>query len=268
MIRRLIFVLIFTCSCNLIWADAITEMAKWQAEKVSSYLQGENYIMPYCDCCSNDQLVIVQMEKVTVEPTENDMYQVRLRGKILVSFDTDNLGRCINAKPSTKYYNDLVSLNYTFITLNSKLMSISLGLGIDIDEITSCHPFIDIPSPQSPVLSGNEKYKEWYNKNVESIDYNSLLVGSWNLRMVKNNYGETINTPLPDWRIVFKSDKTFFTNMGKGGTGKWTIVNGEIEMTSDESGKKVASPFKIEDNFFYMKMYEEKQGLATLIFAK
>jgi len=80
---KILIAIFLLTTIGSIRADEITDLAKWQAEKIVSYLQTESYVMPYCDCCDNSSLQIVQIETVSIEP-ENNLYQVRIKGKVIL----------------------------------------------------------------------------------------------------------------------------------------------------------------------------------------
>lgn len=261
-------------SIGSIRADAITDLAKWQAEKIVSYMQSETYVMPYCDCCDKSALQIVQIENVSIEPTQDNMYQVRIKGKVIAIFSTDNLGTLKEPKTSSKFFNEIISVNYTFIPQNNKAVSIATALSIDEVngyKVTTCQQFVDIPNPYLPLLVNNVKYLEWYNKHVEALNYTDLLIGSWNLVFMQNKYGESMSENLPLWRINFKTANAYFTNIGDGSTGKWNIVNNEIVMTDDETNVSTKHPFNLNDNVLKLKMTDKtdkENGFFVVHFLK
>lgn len=267
----IIFTFFFLTTIGSILADGITDIAKWQAEKIASYLQSETYVMPYCDCCDNDPFSIVQIETVSIEPTQDNLFQVRIKGKAIASFTTDNLGNLENPKTSSKYFNEVISVNYTFIPQNNKAISIAMALSIgDVNgyKVTHCQQFVDIPSPDLPVFMNNGKYLEWYKKHVEDLNYNELLVGSWSLNFMQNRSGEIITENIPLWRINFKASNSYFTNIGEGSTGKWSIVNNELIMLDDETNLPTKHPFYLENSELQIKISDKENGFFIVHFLK
>jgi hypothetical protein len=252
-------------------ADEITDLAKWQAEKILSYLQSETYVIPYCDCCDNSSLQIVEIETVSIEPTQDNLYQVRIKGKVIATFSTDNLGNLENPKTSSKYFNEIISVNYTFIPQNNKAIPIAIALRIgDVNgsKVTTCQQFVDIPNSDLPVFINNGKYLDWYKKHVEVLNYNDLLVGSWNLIFMQNKYGESITDNIPLWRFNFKASNLYFTNIGDGSTGKWRIVNNELILLDDETNLSTKHPFYLDNNDLQLKISDKEKGFFVVHFLK
>ncbi len=283
--RELFILILLSCGTLLSYADGIYDMEKWQAEKVLSYLQGEQFIISYCDCCKNFPMQIIEIENLNIEPSENRLYQIRVRGSIIAIFSTDNLGRANNPKPSSKYYNELVTLNYTFVAKNNKGIGLAHAVGIttdasntqadsssqapqNADAFSSCQQFIDFPPASLQVFEKNSKYIDWFNKRFEKLDYDNLLIGSWKLRYFFDNFGTVTNQNMPSWRFNFKSDKTYFTNVGDGETGKWFVQNDVLITLSDENNSVQEVPFFIDANLFKIKVYNESNGFKVLVFEK
>jgi len=268
---KILIAIFLLTTIGSIRADEITDLAKWQAEKIVSYLQTESYVMPYCDCCDNSSLQIVQIETVSIEPTENNLYQVRIKGKVIATFTTDNLGNLGNPKTSSKYFNEIISVNFTFVPQNDKAVSIATALKIgDVNgnKVTTCQQFVNIPNPDLPVFINNAKYLEWYNIHVEELNYNDLLIGSWNLVFMQNKYGESITENIPLWRINFKVSNSYFTNIGDGGTGKWSIVSNELIMLDDETNSATKHPFYLDNNVLQLKISDKENGFFVVHFLK
>ena len=69
--------------------------------------------------------------------------------------------------------------------------------------------------------------------------------------------------------VNFKSDKTYFTNIGNGESGKWFIDDSnEINTKDDETNKADRIPFNCDGNSLQMKAYTSAQGLMILNFTK
>lgn len=263
--KNLTFVLMLLFNTYFCFADAITEMPKWQAEKIASYLEGEKYIFPYCDCCQLDPLQVVQYEKVSIEPFSENLYQVRLRGTLISTFTTDELGNSVEAKNTEKIYNDLVS-NYTFVSSEGKLINLFKAAGItmiDDSEIPNCQPFLNLPDPSK---IGNQNYLSWYNKNVQKEDFDKLVQGSWNLNYIVSD-GQNIYADIPKWKMNLRENKTYFTTIGDGGTGVWRSDSDYIILKSDDSGKESKIPYQLLYNHLYMKFANDK-GTGCLVFMK
>ena len=252
-------------------ADGVTEIEKWQAEKINSYLQYESYVIAYCDCCEGDLVQVIQIENINIEPAQDNLFQVRIRGKVISTFSADNLGRFADPKSSSKFYNELVSINYTFVPKNNKAMSIAVALGINSVggfDIINCQKFISIPNCNLSVFDGNSKYKEWYTKHIEALDYSALLLGSWKIFSVQNNYGMEISETLPSWRINFKNNSTYFSNIGEGQSGTWAVTENELIMINEETGGANNTPFFLENDILYIKHYDATLGLMVMLFRK
>jgi hypothetical protein len=245
-------------------ADPIDAVEKWKAEKIASYLKDEKFIFEYCDCCG-DKLKVVSVESVSIEPADAKLYSVRVRGRVVYEFDTDVVGNLKNVQPKSELFNSIISINYTFIQQNAKAFTIDnvLNLGEWVNE--SCQYFVDLPSPENLASTSNTKYFDWYYKTV-SKDLNpiSKLIGSWNINMINNKSAYVENKV----RYKFKSDNTYFTNMGQGTTGKYWIEKGMIVMKDDDTKETFTIPFYIEEGRLHLKIEDKKDGLLLYYLLK
>ncbi len=252
----------------------INEFEKWQAEKIVSYLKNEEFIFLYCDCCddNNNNVTLIDIKNVDFEPSSSKYYKVRLRGKTVATFSTDKLGRLSKEQNANKMFNDIISIDFSFIPKNNKLLPLFEILEIYNvrEEIwASCQEFVEIPKPTLKIFSNNKKYLDYYNQHYEKIDYSTKIVGVWDFFEIYNINGEMLkNTSNKNLKYTFKSDNTYFTNIGDGGFGKYYFEDNELVLVSPEGKIKSKSPFIIVDNILRIKEYDEKQGLYMLEFSK
>ncbi len=271
--KNLLFLILLSCFTINVKCDPITYLNKWQAEKASIYLQNENFIFIYCDCCENSSLQIIQLDKAQMEPTENNLYQVRVRGSKILSFSTNELGLFDNPVITSEVFNDLISINQTFAIQDNKLLPLFKILSITKDEsgfsINSCQSFINIPNSNLKCFDANTKYKDWYSKNTSIVDYQKFITGEWSLRLILDKWGKSLMQNLPLWRFNFKSDGTYITNIGNGLAGKWSIKDNYIMVTNDEIVNSVDYvPFYLKDDLLQLKINDKTMGLSFLYFAK
>ncbi|MBK8586877.1 MAG: hypothetical protein IPN88_16195 [Bacteroidetes bacterium] len=285
--KRLTILFVLLCGVKMAYGDGVYDMEKWQAEKVLSYLKGEEYVVSYCDCCDNFAMKIIQVENLSLEPSLNGFFQIRLRGTIIAIFATDDLGEPKTPQISSKYYNELIALNYTFVAVNNKgiqlanavrITSIPIKDSYETDSssmtndnfytLSSCQQFINFPPSSLQVFASNNKYIDWYNRRFEKLEYDNLLIGSWYLVYFYDNYGTIVNQNIPIWRFNFKVDKTYFNNIGNGETGKWFVENDRLITLNDEDNSSDNVPFFIDGNTLKIKIHTESNGFKVLIFEK
>lgn len=253
-----------------VFADSLTEMEEWKAKKVAAYLQAQVYMMPYCDCCENSPLEVVEIYKVSIEPADRGLFQVRVTGKEIAIFGTTEMGRFNTASISDKNFNDIISLNYTFVADNKHAVSIATKLDIlEVEgyEITSCQQFINLPAPTLLAFDGNRKYKNWYDKQDLKLDYNSLLAGTWILNSIQGFYNESIFEGDGSVSMHFNADQSYVMLPSKD-TGTWSIEDNELIIKADNAQKMEKSIFFLTDSVLRIKTIDGNNTFGILNFAR
>ncbi len=158
-------------------ATPITEMAKWQAEKVVNYLQKQEYLLTYCDCCGAGELSVIEIKSVILDKEKaaqtqgENSYGVAVIGQRIATFEANKAGETTTPLSKFELFTENISLNYTFVRQGNKAVSIATALGItEIDgkEIKACLPSIKMPyiADNSLINTSSNVYKNWYKENV------------------------------------------------------------------------------------------------------
>jgi hypothetical protein len=238
-------------------------MDKSQAEQVVRFLKSQLYIMEYCDCCENSPFQLIKIEKVTMEPADNNLFEVRVIGKEVAVFGSDKMGNLLNPRLSTKSFNDVISVNYTFIAENEKAVCIAQGLqfsevaGYEVD--ASCQQFVNLPQPTLAVFSANTDYKNWYKAQAKKVNYNSLLVGNWINTSVKTDDGTQSISGSEALTLRFNADKTW-------SSGTWSIEGNELNLTAGSHVDKMI--FNVSDDLLQIKTQGADKSLIIMSFSK
>lgn len=273
MTKRFLFLMFFSLFAHHIFADAITDFEKWQADKMLSYLSSESFIFPFCDCCDKDKLQIVQIENVSIEAANEKLYSVRVKGKIITVFETDILGNAIDSEESGEFFNELISINYTFVGGTNKAFSLGEILNItNVDgyDITRCQPFMDIPVPS---LVNNSLYENWYFKHVPKEIDEKELIGTWKISAGYDAYMEEIKQEAdePSVYLTFHEDGRC-TVTGSDSYSKWSIVEGLLNLEPVEQGEDAAQiPFYITKNkemYWKVQFDEDSQERNVVLLIK
>ncbi len=233
------------------FADQLTFVEKWQAEKAASYLQGEKYIISYCDCCNEKEAYLIKIENASFEPTGNmDTYCVRIRGKKIAEIKFSENQQISETQNISEPFNNTIDLAYTFAQVSGLAMPVGLILDFDMN---SCLFFIGFPNKQNIEYP---EYSGWFKQNIENsmISINSIY-GSWNITAIYTK-DEIKIVPFDvekAQRFVFKPNGSFFTNVGNGESGNFEISNNKIILIIDPDNSRVENDVVLFNNTLYIK---------------
>ena len=235
-----------------VYADQLELVEKWKAEKAASYLQNEEFVLYTCDCCENHTGFLISIDNVSFEPGyDNYLYTVRLKGRKVSKIEYDQKFTIINTVKMSEEFNSNIDLAYTYVVTNGSAIPIGLLMNF---EMRSCMFILEFPNK---LYLNNEQYSSWFTKYVTEsyIDINNIY-GSWRISKILNQR-EPIIIPVDadkTQRFVFKTNGTFFTNSGDGGSGNFSIKENFLTLKDDIENSTVVNKIALYNEKLFIKI--------------
>jgi hypothetical protein len=150
-------------------ADPWDDLTESQAKAVVAFLKKNPFVLDYCDCCDNTEVMLIKIVDPEVVPCDWNPEKFSVRalswtiGKLEVNDGIPSAYRAVGDLVPTNY---IVSMNYTFVYSKSKKWAVPLFKEVAYDRDHVCKGATKFPNPKENPEITDADYIAWYAKNI------------------------------------------------------------------------------------------------------